>query len=112
MPDINSGEPWSEMDLADLDEFLTAGHLVESIASYLCRDVDEVAVKIERKQHADLPHPTRLLRASTASGQAAATPSSVMNRRRFIRLTGSNQQRQGIAQLGYQHPYSNPIGQR
>jgi hypothetical protein len=63
MPDINSGEPWAEMDLADLDEFLTSGHPVESIASYLCRDVDEVAVKIERKQHADLPHPTRLLRA-------------------------------------------------
>jgi hypothetical protein len=41
-PDINSGAPWSEMDLADLEEMLGSGMPIESLASYLCREVEEV----------------------------------------------------------------------
>jgi hypothetical protein len=52
MPDINSGKPWSEMDLADLDEFLADGKSAAFIADYLCRDVDEVEAKIaELRRH-------------------------------------------------------------
>jgi hypothetical protein len=46
LPTINAGEPWSPMDLADLDEFITSGKSVELIAEYLCRPVDEVEAKI------------------------------------------------------------------
>ena len=43
---INSGEPWSAMDMADLEEFLTEGQQVTDIANYLCRTVEEVEAKI------------------------------------------------------------------
>jgi hypothetical protein len=45
-PDINAGDPWSETDLADLDELLSDGMPVAEIASYLCRTVEEVERKI------------------------------------------------------------------
>jgi hypothetical protein len=41
-PNINSGTPWSAMDVADLEELLGMGRPIEAVASYLCRDVDEV----------------------------------------------------------------------
>jgi hypothetical protein len=44
-PDINAGNPWSEMDLADLEELLGSGTSIESIADYLCRDVEEVEIE-------------------------------------------------------------------
>jgi hypothetical protein len=40
------GQPWSAMDKANLDELLTDGTPAAEIASYLCRDVDEVEAKI------------------------------------------------------------------
>jgi len=43
---FNSGEPWSAMDLADLEDFVTEGASVERMAEYLCRTVDEVERKI------------------------------------------------------------------
>jgi hypothetical protein len=43
---INAGKPWSAMDLADLDDFLTDCTSIKGIASYLCREVDEVEAKI------------------------------------------------------------------
>ena len=46
LPTINAGTPWSAMDMADLEEFLTSGSSVKEIASYLCREVDEVEAKI------------------------------------------------------------------
>jgi hypothetical protein len=46
LPNVNAGEPWSAMDLADLDELLTDGVRAREIANYLCRDVDEVEAKI------------------------------------------------------------------
>jgi hypothetical protein len=43
---INSGEPWSAMDLADLEEFMTDGASAAEIADYLCRTVGEVEAKL------------------------------------------------------------------
>jgi hypothetical protein len=43
---LNTGEPWSAMDMADLEELLTAGKPHHDIADYLCRDVAEVEAKI------------------------------------------------------------------
>jgi hypothetical protein len=44
-PNINSGKPWSELDLQDLRYCLAAGDPVEDIADFLCRSVDEVLAK-------------------------------------------------------------------
>ena len=38
--DINSGKPWSELDLRDLRYCLEAGEPVEDTANFLCRDVE------------------------------------------------------------------------
>jgi hypothetical protein len=43
---INTGKPWSDMDLADLANALTFGTPIEEIAVFLCRDADEVREKI------------------------------------------------------------------
>jgi hypothetical protein len=43
---LNTDEPWSAMDMADLEELLTAGKPLHDIADYLCRDVAEVEAKI------------------------------------------------------------------
>src|SRR5260370_16638374 len=36
-PDLNTGEPWSEMDLFDLANSVRLGKAVEEIAVFLCR---------------------------------------------------------------------------
>jgi hypothetical protein len=46
LPAFNAGKPWTAMDLADPNEFLIDGTLVKEIASYLCREVDEIEAKI------------------------------------------------------------------
>jgi hypothetical protein len=38
-PKINSGQPWSAFDL---DELIERGRPFEAIATYLCRDLEEV----------------------------------------------------------------------
>jgi hypothetical protein len=43
--DANSGEPWSEMDFADLTNALNIGRTFAQTASFLCRDEDEVRQK-------------------------------------------------------------------
>jgi hypothetical protein len=43
--DANSGEPWSEMDVADLAQSLVYGNTIADAASMLCRDEDEVRQK-------------------------------------------------------------------
>ena len=43
--DANSGEPWSEMDVADLANSLAYGDTFAQVASFLCRDEDEVRQK-------------------------------------------------------------------
>jgi hypothetical protein len=45
LPSINSGQPWSDLDLADLREELHRRRSITEIAEFLCRDVDEVAAK-------------------------------------------------------------------
>jgi hypothetical protein len=45
MVDANSGEPWSEMDIADLTRSLAYGNTIADAASLLCRDEDEVRQK-------------------------------------------------------------------
>jgi hypothetical protein len=44
-PNINSGQAWSEVDLADLKQYLLLGDSAKAIAVFLCRDVDEVRAK-------------------------------------------------------------------
>ena len=41
----NSGEPCSEMDIADLTNELNIGRTFAQTASFLCRDEDEVRQK-------------------------------------------------------------------
>lgn len=48
-PNINSGKPWSELDLQDLRYCLAAGEPVADIADFLCRNVDEVRAKIAER---------------------------------------------------------------
>jgi hypothetical protein len=48
LPTINSGTPWSNMDMADLQELLRDRRSVAEIADFLCREVDEVEDKITR----------------------------------------------------------------
>jgi hypothetical protein len=43
--DANSGEPWSEMDVADLAHSLGYGNTIADAARMLCRDEDEVRQK-------------------------------------------------------------------
>ena len=40
--DANSGEPWSEMDIADLAHSLAIGQGASEVASFLCWDEPEV----------------------------------------------------------------------
>jgi hypothetical protein len=42
---VNSGEPWSDMDVADLIASLDYGDTFAEVASFLCRDEDEVRQK-------------------------------------------------------------------
>jgi hypothetical protein len=39
---MNSGEPWSQMDIADLSHSIGYGNTIADAASFLCRDEDEV----------------------------------------------------------------------
>jgi hypothetical protein len=45
--DANSGEPWSEMDTADLAFSLACDGTIEDAAIFLCRDEDEVRQKVK-----------------------------------------------------------------
>jgi hypothetical protein len=56
MPNINSGRPWSEMDLFDLRSSLEWGRSIEEVAEFLCRDVEEV--EIEAKVRGLIPKNT------------------------------------------------------
>ena len=52
MPNVNSGKPWSEMDIRDLKVALQYNRTVAEIADFLCRDVEEVEAKIaELRRH-------------------------------------------------------------
>jgi hypothetical protein len=51
LPTINSGQPWSADDLADIEEMLMQGRPVAEIAAYLCREIVEVECKIASMRH-------------------------------------------------------------
>jgi len=54
-PDLNTGEPWSEMDLFDLANSIRLGDPVEEIATFLCRSRREIREKIaELEQKGEL----------------------------------------------------------
>src|SRR6478735_8069072 len=42
---VNSGKPWSPVDLYDLREGLGRGTPLDQVAEFLCRDVSEVRAK-------------------------------------------------------------------
>ena len=46
MPNVNSGKPWSEMDIRDLKVALQYNRTVADLGDFLCRDVEEVEAKI------------------------------------------------------------------
>jgi hypothetical protein len=41
MPNINSDQPWSEVDLFDLRDRLEHGRSIQAVAAFLCCDVEE-----------------------------------------------------------------------
>jgi hypothetical protein len=45
-PDLNTGKPWSEMDLFDLANSVRLGDPIVEIAGFLCRSRREVRDKI------------------------------------------------------------------
>ena len=45
--DANSGAPWSKMDISDLRNEIAHGRTVAQIASFLCRDEEEVREKMK-----------------------------------------------------------------
>jgi hypothetical protein len=46
MTDIKSGKAWSELDIRDLQDALRRGYAIEDIATFLCRDADEVRATV------------------------------------------------------------------
>jgi hypothetical protein len=56
LPDMNSGEKWSEMDLPDLANCIRLNDPVEEIASFMCRSRREIRDKIaELERSGELP---------------------------------------------------------
>ena len=59
--DAKSGEPWSEMDISDLTNEIAHDRTMAEIASFLCRDEDEVRQKAKElglvEQHARVSPP-------------------------------------------------------
>ena len=49
MKDVYDGEPWTEMDLRDLEAAFRCGSTIEDAATHLCRSgtVDDVRRKAE-----------------------------------------------------------------
>ncbi len=45
MMNVNSGKPWSPVDLYDLRQGLGRGTPIDQVADFLCRDVSEVRAK-------------------------------------------------------------------
>ena len=44
-PDMNSGKPWSQMDLYDLRSCVGSGGTTAATARFLCRGIDETMAK-------------------------------------------------------------------
>jgi hypothetical protein len=55
-PNLNTGTPWSEMDIFDLRNSLDQGDTPEKVADFLCRTLSEVWEKMtELGLHARSP---------------------------------------------------------
>jgi predicted transcriptional regulator len=66
-PDINTGDPWSEMALFDLANSVRLGDSVEEIATFLCRSRREIREKVaELEQKGELA--TRVAGAARLTG--------------------------------------------
>src|SRR5882762_5268780 len=52
-PDLNTGNPWSEMDLFDLANCVRLKQPVEEIAGFMCRSRREVREKIAELEQTD-----------------------------------------------------------
>jgi hypothetical protein len=45
-PNLNTGQPWSEIDTRDLRAALDNGDSIREAAEFLCRTVEEVEAKM------------------------------------------------------------------
>jgi hypothetical protein len=60
--DANSGAPWSRMDVSDLRNEIAHGRTITQIASFLCRNEDEVREKIKELGLVERPKKAPLAR--------------------------------------------------
>jgi hypothetical protein len=52
--DVNSEHPWSEMSVADLKREVANGTPLREIATFLCRDTEEILAKVYELEAAGL----------------------------------------------------------
>jgi hypothetical protein len=65
-PDLNTGKPWSDMDLFDLANSIRLGDPIEEIAVFLCQSRREIRDKIaELEQSGELERRVRETAANT-----------------------------------------------
>jgi hypothetical protein len=72
--DANPGEPWSEADISDLKNELDHGRTIAEIASFLCRDEDEVRAKMKELRLTEQPAKRRVLLRGGPPSFAAGGP--------------------------------------
>jgi hypothetical protein len=74
-PDLNTGKPWSEMDLFDLANCVRLRQPVAEIASFMCRSRREVREKIaELEQTGELEK--RVAKADAGAKRQRVEPPS------------------------------------
>ena len=71
VPDIHTGEPWSEMAVEDLQAQWRTGADLEELSCYLCRDWEEVAEKCAELD-LDLVYQSRRRQGLLAASRAKA----------------------------------------
>ena len=68
-PDLNTGKPWSEIDLSDLANSVRLGGRIVEIAGFLCRSRREVRDKIaELRQFGELERRKQEMPANAPTG--------------------------------------------
>jgi hypothetical protein len=72
--DANLGEPWSEIDIADLAHSLAYGNTIADAARMLCRDDDEVRQKAEEGSWASRAPRQAKFRARRSLVQDGSSP--------------------------------------
>jgi len=66
---VNSGKPWSPVDLYDLRRGLGRGTSIDQVADFLCRDVSEVRAKASQLGLLESGHGGRRPRPQAAKGR-------------------------------------------